>query len=237
MEILNNYNLIKFPKFGRVRIDIGLSYLAPNSALWLKEIEDVLVVGVEPLQFNQRSIFDGNGYGNPQLRISMVDNSIKSGPTTVKKINNAEFVLLPFALDDIDAPAEKTFYHTANDPGCSSLYKPNSFPSSKEIVKVIPSRHMLESLLEQYEIIEFIKIDAQGKDFEIIKNFDVLIRNVGYLYSEITTNNEYDFCEPAFDDINNYMKYKNFELVKKSSNDALWVNNSIDTEQINPVHV
>ena len=60
---------------------------------------------------------------------------------------------------------------------------------------------------------------------------------MGYLYSEITTNNEYDFCEPAFDEINNYMKYKNFELVKKSSNDALWVNNSIDTEQINPVHV
>ena len=239
MKTEENLDNISLPQFSRVRVDIGLSYTAPNSALWLNRFDDLLVVGIEPLPLNRDLVFDGdNKHGNPQLRVSMKDNSVKSGPNIIKKIEASDFILLPFALDDIEQPSKETFYQTKLDPGCSSLHRPVKFDTLTEIeVEVLPAKKVLELIFEKYKTIDFIKIDAQGKDFDIIKNFGDLVCKVGYIYMETTVNGEYDFEEVALEKIQTYMKSKKFKLVSNTVNDALWVNGDMDVSNIEPLYV
>jgi hypothetical protein len=71
------------------------------------------------------------------------------------------------------------FYTMGHDLGCSSLFKPNDFFFSKHPehflegkvqVPVFPLQDFLELLpLDQIEYIDYVKIDAQGADLQIVK--------------------------------------------------------------------
>ena len=98
-----------------IKIDIGLSYNAPQSNNWLSNEENLLVFGFEPNPDSVQNILQKNivkrheGHGEP-LRNEF--------------INDSKFRLIPFALNNIIQPTTSIFYSMANDTGTSSLYKP-----------------------------------------------------------------------------------------------------------------
>jgi FkbM family methyltransferase len=206
----------------RIKIDIGLSYSAPNSVIWLDNQPDTFVIGIEPNIGNIYSV------------------------STSALGHNSHFTLLPYAIDDVEEQTQKEFYHTAGDPGCSSLYEPNDklpyIVAQKYKVDVIPLSTVLEAIdWDRFEYIDVLKIDTQGNDLNVIKSAGKWIHKVVYLHCEIDTHGHYNGT-PAPDEYDCYLESIGFEKVKDGSIvdgvvvDRLYVNKKsigIHTEFVN----
>jgi len=173
-----------------VKLDIGLSYSAPISQSWLENEDNLLVIGFEP---NPNSVFN-----------ILSKNIIKRVPNHGKPIQNEyinnRFFIFPIALSsNIDNPCQMIFYETQNDIGCSSLYKPidNNLGTFKtqHLVPVYSLKHFFDLFpFDRFEYIDYIKIDAQGSDFDIIKGAgNYLKERVVYITAE-PENRQYDGC-------------------------------------------
>ena len=109
-----NINFNNIPSFiKRIKIDVGLSYSAPQSEQWLKHDDDVFVFGFEPNPECISSIEKGNivpkqGHGIP-----------------ISDLNKSRFMLIPVALGNVSMPTELNFYMMSDDCGTSSLYTPH----------------------------------------------------------------------------------------------------------------
>lgn len=122
----------------------------------------------------------------------------------------------PFAL--AKSNGERNLYLTRK-PECSSLFKPNRkyvdlFPNKSrwDIVDVvIVSCRTLNSFSDQIEEADYIAIDVQGAEYEILESGDVILNK--YLGVEV----EVEFVEiyesqPLFGDILNLMRRQGFEF-------------------------
>lgn len=146
-----------FPKeFKRIKIDVGLSVNAPQTQIWLENDSGLIVIGIEPLKSNIKSIVERSS----------------SWPVSL----NPEYLetrafLIPVALSDEKNDDGLTFYVTKEDPGCSSLYKPKNFEVSRtEVVPVWTLDEIMKYIpFERFPIIDHLKIDAQGSDLKILK--------------------------------------------------------------------
>jgi len=143
-----------------IKLDIGLSYSAPQSQQWLSHEEDLWVFGFEPHLGSVDSIRKGAvkklpGHGEP-LDIKYID---------------TQFFLIPCALGNLSG-AYVDFYITENDCGCSSLYRPLTL-NFQEVTRV-PVFRLSDFFdlfpFDTHPVIEYIKTDAQGSDLDIIKN-------------------------------------------------------------------
>lgn len=160
-QIDMSYNKILIPNWVKhIKFDIGLSYSAPQSNIWLNRESDLLVFGFEP---------------NPEscsMILSPYNKKLESYHGDVLEnrfIKEEKFKLLPIALSD--NVGKMDFFITKQDVGCSSLYRPTStFKDVEKIIQVsvFTLSHFFELLPEDI-IIEYIKIDAQGSDLKIIK--------------------------------------------------------------------
>ena len=147
----------------RLKIDVGLSFNAPNSELWLERIPELAVFGFEP---NLRAVSD------------ILSGSRARGSTYVyldKKRVGKTWFLFPVALGATQGHVK--FYNTINDPGQSSVFEPEAFGSySEEVVPMFTLSDLLSRIPWGYEgddgvfpIIEHIKTDAQGFDVEVLR--------------------------------------------------------------------
>ena len=93
-----------------IRFDIGLSYCAPNSTIWLNESDDTFVIGIEANKYACDKIISG-GFIAHQKHLSF-------------PYPHKNFVLINVALDDVKEMTTKPFYHMSSDVGVSSLLKP-----------------------------------------------------------------------------------------------------------------
>ena len=170
-------NKIKLNKnINRVKIDIGLSYHAPQSAIWLHNEKDLQVFGFEPYPQNVEYIKMGK------------DNPIQSTYKVEKKnIEDGSFVLIPCALSN---KIGKLNFYVTDDPGCSSLFQPkkNIVSPIRDIIKVpvFSLKHFFDLFpWDKMPIIEYIKIDAQGADLNILKGAEeYLTERVVYVTAE-----------------------------------------------------
>jgi FkbM family methyltransferase len=163
-----------------IKIDIGLSYSAPFSQKWLEKEDNVLVIGFEP---------------NPDCVSSILSGDIKKqhpshgNPINSKYVND-RFFLIPVALSNVTNPTEMTFYKMQNDCGTSSLYKPSgtNIGPVKEIVTVpvYSLKHFFDLFpWDKYHLIDYIKIDAQGSDLDILKGAEHYLKEkVVYITAE-----------------------------------------------------
>lgn len=173
-----------------IKLDIGLSYSAPMSQYWLSHEEDLMVFGFEP---------------NPTAVMSIKNGAVKVSPLhgeplDVKYLNRSFFVL-PCALGLSDQNAAR-FYITREDCGCSSLYEPVFFDVADIIDVPLFSLSDFFDLFpfDEHPLIEYIKIDAQGSDLNIVKSAgQYLSDRVVYITIEAenwryknTTNSESD---------------------------------------------
>jgi FkbM family methyltransferase len=200
-----------------IKLDVGLSYSAPQSQEWLNTQPDLMVFGFEP---NTNAV-----------------SLIKQIPFNNYHIQQNTLCVIPVALGAERADSVK-FYVTTNDEGCSSLYKPDEskFPPGYTV------KHCLDvplfklsdffELLPPLDYIDYIKIDAQGSDLDIVKGGGDYLRDKvvfvtlepdGHFYVGADHNNT--------DNITQYMNSIGFLKVQHTNTrDPTYVNSKFMNE-------
>ena len=188
----------------KIKLDIGLSVNAPVSQKLLEYEDDVFVFGFEP---NIDSIINIQNGNLKKYRFPMIFNT--------KYISENRFFILPMALSNIEKESSLTFFKTNNDPGCSSLHKPVDKKLgnySETNVPVFSLKHFFDLFdWNRFPYIEWIKIDAQGSDLDIIKGAkNYLNDKIVYVTLE-PENKQYENTEDNNEqNINKYMLSQNF---------------------------
>lgn len=205
---MENYiNNKKIPEhIKRIKIDIGLSYGAPFSNMWLDKEKDLFVFGFEP---------------NPDcLEILNAGNIVNQQPFHPESIKN-EYLensinIIPVALSNVDEPTIMDFYSMTNDCGTSSLYQPidpSIGPTKKLVhVPVYSLQHFFDVFpWDRFDYIEYIKIDAQGSDFDIIKSAgDYLKERVVYITAEPEMWQYKNCVHNSCENMRNYLETQGF---------------------------
>jgi len=203
-----------------VKLDIGLSYSAPFSQIWLENEPNLLVIGFEPNPESVRNILAKNILKRDQCHGTPIKN----------EYINERFFLFPIALSNVSEPSKMTFYKTEKDVGCSSLLKPidPSLGSYKtDSVDVYSLKHFFDLFpFDRFDYIDYIKIDAQGSDIDILKSAgDYLKEKVVYITAEpecVAYNNSNN---NSVENIEKYLESQNFIRVNhKNTSDPTFLN-------------
>jgi len=193
----------------RIKLDVGLSYNAPHTQNWFENDNinnDLYIFGFEP---------------NPECINSILNKNIINKHPTVnpldnKYINDDYFQLIPVALENVEEEKSMDFYCMTNDCGTSSLKKPIGLGEIKEIVKVpvFSLKHFFDLFdWNRFPIIEYLKIDAQGSDLDIIKSGGDYIKKIIFITAE-PENYYYENCRHNnIIEMKNYLETKNFILI------------------------
>lgn len=243
LRLLNKSGKINIPAHLKsLKIDIGLSYSAPNSALWLKEQDDTMIFGFEPNPQCIAALKAGACQNNdsPAVWIDAKSVVIPIGEKqrTVDE-NDQEcwareeellpyeerFELLTCALDDVDSPCYQKFFMTQDDPGCSSLYKPCFFALRSIVDVPVISFYDFLSLLpwDRIPYIDYVKVDTQGKDYDILKSAQEYLQKIVFLQVEMSTGEEYE-APNRENDIEELLLANDFELLQRVDVDGAYVN-------------
>lgn len=193
-----------------VKIDIGLSYNAPQSHNWLSNEPNLMVIGFEPNPDSVQCIQKGNiqkrdpGHGEPLNQ---------------KYIDEGRFQLIPKALSNNVEPETMKFYVNSKDCGTSSLFQHDEKylgPIQKVIdVPVVNLKSFFDDFdWERFKYIDYVKIDAQGSDLNILKGAgDYLKERVVFVTAEPDGNQYIGANECNAKNIMNYMKSQGFEYI------------------------
>lgn len=165
-----------------VKLDIGLSYSAPQSQIWLsREDAGLMVFGFEPNPESVAYITNKPNKTSPPNHHNFMD---------YKYIEEGRFVVQQCALSSVSDPTTMKFYVSSNDCGTSSLF-PNDerhLGKIKEVIDVpVYSLKMFFDGFpwERFQYIDYIKIDAQGSDLNILKSAgSYLSERVVYITAE-----------------------------------------------------
>lgn len=209
----------------RIKIDIGLSYNAPHSQRWLEHDSDLFVFGFEPNPECVEILQNGN--------IQKKD-TCHGNPIEDKFLKN-NFCLIPIALGNVDEPTTMDFYQMSKDCGTSSLYRPcdASLGSVRSITKV--PVYSLKDFFDifdwnRFPYIEYIKIDAQGSDYDILRGAsDYLKERVIFITAEPECKQYVDVYHNTVENMQKYLESQGFINIKHP--------NTIDPTFINSKYV
>jgi FkbM family methyltransferase len=131
--------------------------------------------------------------------------------------NQNSFVIIPVALSNVQENVKLDFYCMQNDTGTSSLYKPTNLDRLGNIKDVRPVsvdslKHFFDIFpWEKFDYIEYLKIDAQGADIDIIKSAgNYLSERVVFITAE-PESNDYENCNHnTVENMEEYLKTQNF---------------------------
>ena len=163
-ELLNNT-----PNVSNIKIDIGLSYSAPQSNDWLKKEPNLFVFGFEPNPAWVNWITSSD---------EKRDRTFKDYHTYTKQIKyeyvGKRFFVIPVALSDVESPTQMTLYIPNHSDGCGSLLKDRTLGGTicTHNVQVFALSDFLDLLpfdKDNLNIIDYIKIDVQGLDINVLK--------------------------------------------------------------------
>jgi FkbM family methyltransferase len=199
-------NKIKIPnRFTQIKIDVGTAFNAPNSEIWLSELEGRIVFGFEPNPDSVHELLTGknrqHGNGYRYLNLDYIDKS---------------FYLIQCAIDDCE-PCYKRFYMTSDNAGQSSLHEPTKFRLQKVIdVPCIRLSDFLDLIpWEKISYIEHLKIDAQGNDLRILQSVgDYLTERIVFVTAELDTYGQYKYSHNG-KELKKFMKKRGFRYVKR----------------------
>lgn len=187
-----------------IKLDIGLSYSAPMSQYWLSHEDHLLVFGFEPNPTSVNSILQGAVKQHPS-----------HGDPLDKKYIGEKFFLIPCALGQSSNTVIK-FFITKDDVGCSSIYLPKYLEVERVIEVPIFSLAAFFDLFpfDSHPVIDYIKIDAQGADLDIVKSAGhYLAERVIYLTIEAENINYVNTLNSELE-IDRYMKSIGFVRFK-----------------------
>ena len=209
------------PNCKHVKIDIGLSYTAPISNKWLIKEPDVFVLGVEPNPHCCDMIMSSNFEKTTFLDFNLEKKFIEQG----------RFQLLQCALSDVDGLVVQPFFINQHDYGTSSLYTHDQQtlgPIERVVnVNVINLKMIFENFpWDRFEYIDYIKIDAQGSDLDILQSAGYYLKDkVVYITAE-PESYSYENCSHNNEkNIEEYLLSQNFiRVFNKNTSDPTYIN-------------
>lgn len=182
----------------KLRIDVGLSYNMPHTVEWLETFNDVFVIGIEPHPENFQSCENILSNSNFKDRCYLIE----------------------AAIDNVKEPLKKTFYglggeETRDDPGTSSLKKPiGKFENCiKNIynVNALPLSYILKNI--EYKEIDYVKVDTQGNDLNVLKSLDHHLKKVFWIQSEYDSSSTYQGANTG-EELDIFLHQNQFEKVE-----------------------
>ncbi len=158
-----------------IKIDVGLSENAPQSQQWIASDLNTFVFGFEPITLSRKSIESGNSHWPTKLDPNYI---------------GSRMTIVPCALFSKHVPGGMEFNVTEDDPGCSSLLTPINFEVAyKEQVEVWTVEDFVRLINpERFPLIDHLKIDVQGADFEVIKGIKSTFARLLAVTVEIDTS-------------------------------------------------
>jgi hypothetical protein len=224
----------------RVRLDVGTSLTAPNSAFWLSKYTDMAVFGFEPNPFNAECVRNGTDVYPNDYKLVQNKGIVTKDNTVIATFdeNRNQFEIFEVAVDNVDVPTKKIFYCTSQlNTGCSSLHKPidallNGVVTEKEVEVTATS---LKSFFEKFDwkkipLIEYLKTDTQSNDLNVIKSCGEYLKKICFVQSEYYAHSAYEgelSQSEAFNNFNNFMIENGFRCYFSSGTDAAYVNEEL----------
>lgn len=186
-----------------IRLDVGLSFAPPNSAMWLKRYPDTMVFGFEPNLENVHEILSGENRkrGNRYQFVNSSD-------------INKRFFVFNVAIDK--GPIKyKKFYMTDGDPGTSSLHRPQIFKIKTSTM--VPCVQLSEFLSlipwSRFKYVEHLKIDTQGNDLRVLQSAGkYLEERIVFVTAECTARG-YSYSHTR-NELDMFMKNHGFEFIE-----------------------
>lgn len=195
-----------------IKIDVGIAYDAPHTQNWIDADPGTLVFCFEA---NPRWI--KYLLTDPEHRDYNFKDYVPARPGTpykeleYKNIGKRCFIV-PVALHNVSEPTYMDFYVTELSEGCCSLLPPKThFSGVSETVKVpVFSLSDFFKLLPDDRIVDFLKIDVQGVDLEVIRSAGDYIKRVVYVTAEPETATYENAGQNTPENMNYYLTEKNF---------------------------
>jgi len=249
-EKLGTDNKFKIPdNINSIKIDVGLAGEAPNSAIWLDETPDRFVIGIEPIPYhwnmlrNLKTANSKREYPKDFRFIQLDEGIIEMNGKKLSDIGE-RFCDIQCAIDDVgDKLNIMDFYQmdrTDGASGSSSLLKPSEHhPHFTENIIKTPVIS-LESLLyyinwDKFPMIEHIKTDCEGKDFDVVKSIGKYLNRVLYITSEMTSNAHhwFDSCDP--NEFIKYMKENGFRYNRFNGVEICFINEKLEDKYFSSI--
>ena len=185
-----------------LKIDIGLAGDAPNSARWLMSDPHVFVIGIEPLEYHHKHLYElGSPEGTEEVFchptwpiVQLKHNAVLHNREKVCDISD-RFILLKTAINKVDSFGKQKFYVNKveeGETGSSTLSKAVSDKRPHLLDKVIDVNicsleYILDLLpLQGFKYIEHIKTDCEGMDFQVIQSIGDKIEKALFVTCEIS---------------------------------------------------
>lgn len=224
LPILKDDKIYIPEQFKKVKLDVGLSMNAPHPEIWLSNEEGLLVIGFEPSSLCHDSFINKNEEMSKKYPGYTFINTKRLFKT---------FFPLKCALSNKE-PHYQKFYNTGNDLGCSSLYKPVSFPIINiEEVPVITLKDFFDIFpWDQISYIDQLKIDAQGSDYEILLGAGDCLNRIVYITVENTVGGHYE-KEDDYYKFEGYLKNFNFKKIDDQNGNSTFINTNHLDKKIN----
>jgi FkbM family methyltransferase len=208
-----------------VKIDIGLSYGANQSSNWLDTEQDVMVFGFEPNPEAYKNILKGN------IQLRHPSHAVAGEPLNKKHLDEGRMCIFNVALSNVENITEMDFYVNSRDCGTSSLFSHDQqyLGPIEQVIKVpvFSLKMFFENFpWERFSYIDYIKIDAQGSDLNILKSAgNYLSEKVVYVTAEPDGNQYIGADECNADNIVKYMESLNFmKIHHQNTHDPTFVN-------------
>jgi hypothetical protein len=125
------------------------------------------------------------------------------------------------------------FFSMQRDGGCSSLLEPINLErlgpiKSKITVPVFSLKHFFDIFpWDRFEYIDYIKIDAQGSDLDIIKSAGSYLKDKVVFVTAEPETNDYSNCNHnTAENMENYLISQNFTRISHPNvEDPTFINN------------
>lgn len=97
-------------------------------------------------------------------------------------------------------------FYIANNKQSSSLLEPKEHLKNHPEVKFLAKKQVIVKKLDSYELFDcnFLNMDTQGFELEVLKGSTKTIDHIDYIYTEINTTETYKNC-PLVEDLDCYL--------------------------------
>jgi FkbM family methyltransferase len=220
---MNNYTIPS--ECSHVKIDIGLSYGANQSSNWLDNEPDLMVFGFEPNPDSYSCLLKGN------IELRDPSHAWAGKPVDKQHIDSGRMCIFNIALSNVETIKEMDFYVNSKDCGTSSLFSHDQqyLGTIEKVIKVpVYSLKMFFDTFpwDRFEYIDYIKIDAQGSDLNILKGAgNYLSERVVYITAEPDGNYYIGANDCTIENIKSYMVSQDFmEISHPNTSDPTFIN-------------
>lgn len=209
-----------------IKLDIGLSWCAPMSQVWIAKEDDLIVFGFEPNPGARVLIEQGKCIpAHWATNYLSASHPIRT-KSALPELLGSRFFLMPCALG-LSEHKTTIFYVTSNDCGCSSIFPPTQLPVGEVLsVPILRLSQFFDVFpFDSHPIIDYIKIDAQGADLSIVKSAGNYLQERVVCVTLEPEQDHYQGAINSFQDIDNYMQNIGFvRYTSKNVGDPTYVN-------------